>query len=74
MSDNASQFLAVESAMKLLWRNLVTDELIGKVASQDIEWKKVPQMAPWMGGFYERLVGVVKKALKKTRWTLCDFE
>ena len=23
-------------------------------------------MAPWMGGFYERLIGLVKRALRKT--------
>ena len=26
----------------------------------------IVEMAPWMGGYYERLVGLVKRALSKT--------
>ena len=29
------------------------------------------ELAPWMGGFYERLVGLTKRALKKTIGTKC---
>jgi hypothetical protein len=31
-----------------------------------IKWRFIPQLAPWFGGFYERLVGIVKNCLKKT--------
>lgn len=31
-----------------------------------ISWKFIPQLAPWHGGFYERLVGLVKHCLKRT--------
>lgn len=31
-----------------------------------IKWRNIPQLAPWHGGFYERLVGLVKNCLKRT--------
>ena len=30
-----------------------------------VEWKFIAPRAPWMGGFYERLIGVTKSCLKK---------
>ena len=30
------------------------------------QWKFIPKCAPWFGGFWERLVGLTKSALKKT--------
>ena len=35
------------------------------VAKEGIQWNFIVQLAPWMGGFYERLVGVVKRSLRK---------
>ncbi|XP_047986686.1 uncharacterized protein LOC125226671 [Leguminivora glycinivorella] len=32
----------------------------------DIQWKFICQLAPWHGGFYERLIGMVKHCLKRT--------
>ncbi|XP_063544854.1 uncharacterized protein LOC134753023 [Cydia strobilella] len=32
----------------------------------DIQWKFICQLAPWHGGFYERLVALVKHCLKRT--------
>jgi len=32
---------------------------------EGIQWKFTTALAPWQGGFYERLVGIVKKALRK---------
>lgn len=31
-----------------------------------IEWRFITQLAPWKGGFYERLVALVKNSLKRT--------
>ena len=33
---------------------------------QGIQWRLIVKLAPWMGGFYERLVGIRKRVLKKT--------
>jgi hypothetical protein len=31
-----------------------------------ITWKFITELAPWMGGFYERLFGLVKQSFRKT--------
>ena len=43
-------------------------------ANQGIEWNFIVELAPWMGGFYERLVGTVKGALKKSIGKICLTE
>lgn len=36
------------------------------LSNQGIEWRLIPCHAPWFGGYWERLVGLTKNALKKT--------
>lgn len=31
-----------------------------------VQWKFIPELAPWMGGCYERLISIVKRCLRKT--------
>ncbi|XP_045777259.1 uncharacterized protein LOC123875465 [Maniola jurtina] len=31
-----------------------------------IKWRFIPELAPWYGGFYERLVGLVKHCMRRT--------
>ena len=33
--------------------------------NEDITWKYTTALAPWQGGFYECLVGLVKQGLRK---------
>ncbi|XP_026324401.1 uncharacterized protein LOC113233490 [Hyposmocoma kahamanoa] len=55
MSDNAMQF------------KLMSEVLSSNYCTQNkIFWKFIPQLAPWHGGVYERLVSVVKHCLKRT--------
>ncbi|XP_063530100.1 uncharacterized protein LOC134741297 [Cydia strobilella] len=54
-SDNALQF-------KLTSEVLSSDYCVKK----GIKWKFIAQLAPWQGGFYERLVALVKHCLKRT--------
>ena len=35
------------------------------VANIETTWKFITEMAPWKGGFYERLVGLTKRSLRK---------
>ena len=40
-----------------------------------IKWQFILEKWPWWGGFYERLVGIVKNSLKKVIGkTLCNYE
>ena len=40
-------------------------------ANENIQWTFIVELAPWMGVFYERLVGVVKRSLCKAIGKLC---
>jgi hypothetical protein len=50
VSDNGSAFVA----------------LAGILNATSHIWRLIPQASPWWGGFYERMVGTVKRAAKKT--------
>lgn len=66
-SDNALQFKAASATLNLIWKNVTTsDEVQSYVSDSGIKWTFIVEMAPWMGGFYERLVGLVKRSLRKT--------
>jgi hypothetical protein len=72
LSDNAMQFKKSASIMREIWGKKAGEELLeGLVkffARKGIEWKNIPERSPWAGGFYERLVGLVKRAIKKVLW------
>jgi len=66
ISDNAPQFRLVKSGLYLQWRSVHKDESVLSFFSYEvIEWRFTTTLAPWKEGFYERLVGVVKRALRK---------
>ena len=45
-----------------------SSEVQNFVANKGIKWKFNIEGAPWMGGFFERLVKMVKRCLKKSLW------
>ena len=48
------------------WRQLSIDEkVITYFSDKGIKWQFTTALAPWQGGFYERLVGLVKRCLRK---------
>ena len=67
ISDNALQFRAANSMLDLVWKNMLTSEdLQNYISNSGIKWTFIVEMAPWTGGYYERLAGLVKRALRKT--------
>ena len=49
------------------WRSRCKDErLQGFLEDQEIQWKFNLSRAPWWGGQFERLIGIVKNAMYKT--------
>ena len=63
VNDNAKTF----QATKFWIENLVKDhDLYNYLCNENIEWKFNLSRAPWWGGFYERLVGIMKKSLSKS--------
>ena len=67
VSDNAKQFKTASVVLNKAWSEvLASSEVNDYVVKQEIHWKFIVDLAPWMGGFYERLVGLTKRALRKT--------
>ena len=42
------------------------EEVQNYASDVGIKWNFIVELAPWMGGFYEKLVGLAKRALWKT--------
>ena len=64
--DNAPQFRLVKSGLDQQWGNVHKDESeLNFFSYEAIEWRFTTALALWKGGLYERLVGVVKRALRK---------
>ena len=67
ISDNALQFKAANQSIDAVWSKMLhCDEVQNYASDVGTKWLFIVEMAPWMGGFYERLVGLVKRALRKT--------
>ena len=66
-SDNASQFKLANSVLKDAWVELPRHEDVQQYfASQGIAWRFALEVSPWQGGVYERMIGLAKRALRKT--------
>ena len=52
----------------------ISDGIDDFLSKQGIQWQFIVELAPWMGGFYERLVGLTKRALRKTIGNQCLTE
>ena len=62
ISDNATTYEAAASELK----DLFTSEIIATINRQRTTWHFIPKKAPWFVGFWERLIGLTKAAIKKT--------
>ena len=74
----SAQFKLVKTVIDKQWRQLSFDErVITYFSDKGIKWQFTTALAPWQGGFYERLVGLVKRCLRKAigtkRLTLEQF-
>lgn len=66
ISDNASQLKRASETLDKPWGQILThDDVTFYIVNEGITWKYIVEFAPWMGGFYERLVGLVKRTLRK---------
>ncbi|XP_062592781.1 uncharacterized protein LOC134254255 [Saccostrea cucullata] len=72
ISDNSAQFKLASLVLDKSWERVTSDsDVQSYIAYEEIQWQFIVELAPWMGGFYERLVGVVKRCLRKTIGKLC---
>lgn len=66
-SDNASKLKLASSILDSSWEDAAQQQDVRAYLSfQGIQWKFIAALAPWQGGVYERLVGMVKRSLRKT--------
>lgn len=67
ISDNASTFKLASKTVRSAFEDIVRSPAVQDYSSiRAIEWKFITQHSPWMGGLYERMVGSVKRSLRKT--------
>ncbi|XP_049816373.1 uncharacterized protein LOC126263326 [Schistocerca nitens] len=64
-TDNATTFHATHVELKEVWQVLTARKTHKYLAQQAITWKFIAPHAPWWGGFWERMVGSVKRCLRK---------
>ena len=62
ISDNAKTFKATAKWLKKLY---ATSQVRRYLQENRVNWRFNLELAPWWGGFYERLVGSVKRTLRK---------
>ncbi|XP_055928173.1 uncharacterized protein LOC129959378 [Argiope bruennichi] len=60
-SDNGTNLVGANNLIKKInWKIKTKYNTVNK-----IDWKFIPPSAPWWGGFWERLIGIVKRILLK---------
>ena len=62
MSDNASTYMSASKELEKLFQSPTLKAILMKKGTT---WRFIPKRAPWYGGFWERLIGMVKVSLKK---------
>nr|XP_022908348.1 uncharacterized protein LOC111419719 [Onthophagus taurus] len=66
-TDNGTNFVGTENAFqKIDWQKITEHS-----SAERITWRFNPPSAPWWGGFWERLIGVLKQLLRKVLGRAC---
>ena len=65
ISNDASTSLASAETLNDLFQSPSLKEHFSR---QGVEWKFIPKRASWYGSFWERLIGLMKKAIKEDTW------
>ena len=62
------QFKLTKTTLDKQWRQVFKEkDVLNYVSTEGIKWSFTTALAPWQGGFYERLVGMVKRSLRKLK-------
>ncbi|GFX09222.1 bel12-ag transposon polyprotein [Trichonephila clavipes] len=66
-SDNGTNFTGLNNALRQLdWTTIESEFRV-----HEIRWKFNPPSSPWWGGFWERLIGILKDLLRKNLRRSC---
>ncbi|KRZ75294.1 Gypsy retrotransposon integrase-like protein 1 [Trichinella papuae] len=64
-SDNFKSFKQLDKELRQLVSVEMVDNIARELTSHRIEWNFITERAPWMGGYWERLIRSMKTSLKK---------
>jgi hypothetical protein len=64
-SDNYSTLKKVAKELHSFNKVMRSEKVKEFMASKKIQWEFIPPHGSWFGGFYERLIGTMKRALRK---------
>ncbi|XP_060570474.1 uncharacterized protein LOC132728821 [Ruditapes philippinarum] len=62
ISDNGTTFQAAANTIRQLMNSTSVKDTLH---NHGTEWRFIPMRAPWFGGWWERLIGLTKTAIKK---------
>ncbi|XP_045206090.2 uncharacterized protein LOC123558274 [Mercenaria mercenaria] len=62
ISDNATTYHAASNTLNKMFES---QTLKDQLNSTGTEWRFIPNRSPWFGGWWERMIGLVKTTLKK---------
>ena len=66
ISDNAPQSKLGFSVIEEMWKDIRNSkDILSYFPNTHITWKVITEYAPWKGGDYERLIGLIKDSLRK---------
>lgn len=63
ISDNATNFVAGAAYISKIFDQPEVQQMLNQ---RRCRWRYIPPKSPWHGGFYERMIGIVKRCLRKT--------
>ena len=65
--EKAPNFKATKNEVGMAWEKVADDPSVHSYLSDlRIKWLFIIELSPWMGGFYESLVGITKMSLRKS--------
>ena len=69
VSDNSRTFKLADKELNTMFNHVKTPKVSSFLISKGIQWQYSTDKAPWANGFFERMVSVVKKPLRKVLGT-----
>ena len=64
-TDNAQTFHATNKHLAQIWSSLFAAKTHQFLAHHNISWKFIAPRAAWWGGWWERMIGITKRCLRK---------
>ncbi|VDK77869.1 unnamed protein product, partial [Cylicostephanus goldi] len=65
ISDNGTNFTLSNDILKDCENKIFCDKVEEFLTTEKVEWRFITPLSPWKGGFYERMIGIMKNVLRK---------